>query len=200
MIDLYTEKALLLYGETMIKPRIFLVLICLTLSVFSLLQTISAYEDRISVIEQKNITFELTSEQDYNISTNATMAISMQEISINSTKGDDKNASIVIMSMSLDAQGGQGINQSEFSSFMENIFMGAIRLGNGRELESVVVKSAMGQNVTLHRIVMQSNINKPATEALTAFWDLDEFNHVILSSEIGMNATKEIVETLKLAP
>ena len=177
-----------------------MVLVCLILSVFSLFQTISAYEDRISVIEQKNITFELASEQDYNISTNATMAMSMQEISINSTKGDGKNASIVIMSVSLDAQGGQGINQSEFSSFMENIFMGALRLGNGRELESVVVKSAMGQNVTLHRIVMPSGINKPATEALSAFWDLDEFNHVILTSEIGMNATKEIVETLKLAP
>lgn len=54
--------------------------------------------------------------------------------------------------------------------------------------------------MTLHRIVMPSGINKPATEALSAFWDLDEFNHVILTSEIGMNATKEIVETLKLAP
>ncbi len=184
----------------MIKPRILLVLICLTLSVFSLIQTISAYEDTISVIEQKNITFELASEQDFSISTNATVAMSMQEISINSTKGDGKNASIVIMSMNLDAQDGQGINQSEFSSFMENMFMGAIRLANGRELESVVTKSAAGENVTLHRTIIQSDINKPATEALSAFWDLDEFNHVILASGIGMNATKEIVETLKFAP
>lgn len=184
----------------MSKTRYFLVLICMTLSVVCLFQTVSAYEDRISVIEEKNITFELTSEQDYDISTNATMAMSMQGISVNSTNNDGKNASIIIMSMSLDAQDGQGINQSEFSSFMENIFIGAIKLANGKELESVVVKSARGENVTLHKIAMQSEINEPAAEVISAFWDLDEFNHVILSSEIGINATSEIVQTLKIKP
>ena len=37
-------------------------------------------------------------------------------------------------------------------------------------------------------------------ESISAFWDLDEYNHVILSSEMDLNATSKIVETLEIIP
>ncbi|MGB7544507.1 MAG: hypothetical protein WBL92_02785, partial [Methanothrix sp.] len=109
-------------------------------------------------------------------------------------------ASITIMSMNMFTVGSQILNQSEFSGFMENMFIGAMKLANGRELESLVVRSPTGKNVTLHRIVMPSGINQPANESISAFWDLDEYNHVILSSEMDLNATSKIVETLEIIP
>lgn len=179
--------------------RTSLVLICLAMSAISLLPAYSAYEDSISVIGTKNISFELISEPDYNISSNASAAMALQTISINSTKPEGKNATIMVMSMSIDADN-QTLNQSEFSSFMENMFIGAIKLANGRELGSIVVTTPLGGNVTLHRIVMQSAVNRPASESIAAFWDLDEYNHVILASEMDLNATSKIVETLKIMP
>jgi hypothetical protein len=83
---------------------------------------------------------------------------------------------------------------------MENMFIGAMKLANGRELGSIVVESPAGENVTLHRIVMPSGFNQPANESISAFWDLDEYNHVILSSNMDLNATSKIVETLKIIP
>lgn len=173
-------------------------LFCLALSAICIFPSCSAYEGSISVIGNKNISFELVSEPDYETSDNASIAMSVQVININSTKPGGKNASITLMSMNMFAVGDQILNQSEFSGFMENIFIGAMKLANGRELESLVVRSPTGKNVTLHRIVMPSGINQPANESISAFWDLDEYNHVILSSEMDLNATSKIVETLEI--
>ncbi|MGV8175343.1 MAG: hypothetical protein ACP5OU_06535 [Methanothrix sp.] len=181
------------------STRKFLVLICLALSAISLLPACSAYEGSIAVFGTKNISFELISEPDYDISNNVSMAMAVQAISINSTKMEGKNASIMIMSMNIGAEN-QTLNQSEFSSFMENMFIGAIKLANGKELGSIVVATPIGGNVTLHKIIMQSAVNRPATESIMAFWDLDDFNHVILTSEMDLNATTKIVETLKIVP
>ena len=174
-------------------------MLCLALSAIILLPTSSAYEGSISVIGTKNISFELISEPEYSISSNASAAMSIQTISVNSTKPDGKNASIMIMSMAIDAEN-QTLNNSEFSGFMESMFMGMIKLANGRELGSIVVANPMGGNVTLHRVVMQSAVNRPANESIMAFWDLDEYNHVILTSDMDLNATSKIVETLKMLP
>lgn len=175
-------------------------LFCLVLSAICILPACSAYVGGISVIGNKNISFDLTSGQDYEISNNASVAMSVSTINITSTKAETENASIIIMSMNMFTVGDQVLNQSEFSGFMENMFIGAMKLANGREMGSIVVKSAAGENVTLHRIVMPSALDQPANESISAFWDLDEYNHVILSSEMDLNATSKIVETLKIMP
>jgi len=180
--------------------RIPLVLLCLALFAICIFPACSAYEGSISVIGNRNISFDLISEPDYAVSNNASVAMSMQVINVSSIKPDGKNASITIMSMNMFTVGSQILNQSEFSGFMENMFIGAMKLANGRELESLVVRSPTGKNVTLHRIVMPSGINQPANESISAFWDLDEYNHVILSSEMDLNATSKIVETLEIIP
>ncbi|MDD1738577.1 MAG: hypothetical protein LUQ02_03290 [Methanothrix sp.] len=189
-----------LAGEIMKFKRIPLVLLCLALFAICIFPACSAYEGSISVIGNRNISFDLISEPDYAVSNNASVAKSMQVINVSSTKPDGKNASITIMSMNMFTFGSQILNQSEFSGFMENMFIGAMKLANGRELESLVVRSPTGKNVTLHRIVMPSGINQPANESISAFWDLDEYNHVILSSEMDLNATSKIVETLEIIP
>jgi len=189
-----------LAGEIMKFKRIPLVLLYLALFAICIFPACSAYEGSISVIGNRNISFDLISEPDYAVSNNASIAMSMQVINVSSTKPDGKNASITIMSMNMFTVGSQILNQSEFSGFMENMFIGAMKLANGRELESLVVRSPTGKNVTLHRIVMPSGINQPANESISAFWDLDEYNHVILSSEMDLNATSKIVETLEIIP
>ena len=189
-----------LAGEIMKFKRIPLVLLCLALFAICIFPACSAYEGSISVIGNRNISFDLISEPDYAVSNNASVAMSMQVINVSSIKPDGKNASITIMSMNMFTVGSQILNQSEFSGFMENMFIGAMKLANGRELESLVVRSPTGKNVTLHRIVMPSGINQPANESISAFWDLDEYNHVILSSEMDLNATSKIVETLEIIP
>lgn len=179
--------------------REFLVLVCLALSAICLLPASSAYEGSISVIGTKNISFELISEPDYSITSNASVAMSVQTISVNSTKPAGENASIMIMSMTMDA-GNQTLNNSEFSSFMESMFLGIIKLANGREVDSTVVATPMGENVTLHRIVVPSAANPQANESIMAFWDLDQYNHVVLTSDMDLDATSKIVETLKILP
>lgn len=183
----------------MSDTRKFLVLVCLALSAISLLPASLAYEGSISVIGTKNITFELISEPDYSITSNASVAMSIQTISVNSTKPEGENASIMIMSMSMDAEN-QTLNNSEFSSFMENMFLGIIKLANGKEVNSTVVATPMGENVTLHSIIVPSAANRPANASIMAFWDLDEYNHVVLTSDMDLNATSKIVETLKILP
>ena len=54
--------------------------------------------------------------------------------------------------------------------------------------------------MTLHKILMRTAKNKPGNESIMAFWDLDEYTHAILTSELDLNTTARIVETLKLMP
>ncbi len=92
------------------------------------------------------------------------------------------------------------INQSEFSNSMESMFLASIKLTGGIEIKNDVVNSSQGKNVTLHEILMRTAKNKPANESIIAFWDLDEYTHAILTSDLDLNTTTRIVETLKLLP
>jgi hypothetical protein len=180
--------------------KIIVALMFLTLYAISFLPACAAFEDTVSVIEKKNISFDLMSEPDYNISTNVSMAMAVDAISINSTKPMGKNASIVLMSMNTGGDEIQMINQSEFSNFMESLFLASTRLTGGMETVDGMANSSLGKNVTLHKILMRATKNKPASESIIAFWDLDEYTHAILTSELDLNTTKRIVETLKLMP
>jgi hypothetical protein len=172
----------------------------LTLYAICLLPTCAAFEDTVSVIGKKNISFDLASESEYNISVNASMAMVVGAISINSTEPMGKNASIMLMSLDMGGDETQLINQSEFSNSMESMFVASAKLMGGMEIEDVMVNSSQGKNVTLHKILMRTAMNKPANESIIAFWDLDEYTHAILTSELDMNTTTRIVETLKLMP
>ena len=74
------------------------------------------------------------------------------------------------------------------------------KLANGKEIATTMVNSSQGKNVTLHTILMPAPKNMPANESIIAFWDLDGYNHAILTSEMDLNNTTQIVETLKLLP
>jgi len=175
-------------------------LICLTLSAICFIPGCAAFQDTISVIETKNISFNLVSESEYNISKNASVAMLVQTISINSTEPKGKNASVMLMSINMEGDDSQQINQTEFSSFMENLFLGAVKLTSGAEVSSTLVNSPQGKNVTLHTIAMQTGKNMPPTESIMAFWDLDEYTHAILTSELDLNTTAMIAETMKITP
>jgi len=90
-----------LAGEIMKFKRIPLVLLCLALFAICIFPACSAYEGSISVIGNRNISFDLISEPDYAVSNNASVAMSMQVINVSSIKPDGKNASITIMSMNM---------------------------------------------------------------------------------------------------
>ncbi len=175
-------------------------MIFLTLYAICLLPTCAAFEDTVSVIGKKNISFDMISESEYNISVNASVAMVVDAVSINSTKPMGKNASIALMSINMEGNENQLINQSEFSNSMESMFVASAKLTGGMEIEDVIVNSSQGKNVTLHKIIMLAPMNKPANESIIAFWDLDEYTHAILTSELDMNTTARIVETLKLMP
>jgi hypothetical protein len=142
----------------------------------------------------------MMSESDYNISTNASMAMIISGISINSTKPMGKNASIMLMSLDMGLDDAEQINQNEFSNSMESILLASIKLANGIETENIITNSSQGKNVTLHKILMRAAKNMPTQESIMAFWDLDEYTHAVLISELDMNTTAEIVNTLKLLP
>lgn len=180
--------------------RMEVALMFLTLYAICLLPTCAAFEDTVSVIGTKNISLDLISESEYNISLNASMAMVISAISINSTEPMGKNASVMLMSMNMGGDETQLINQSEFSNSMESVFIAAAKLMGGMEIEDVIVNSSLGKNVTLHKILMRNAMNKPGNESIMAFWDLDEYTHAILTSELDLNTTARIVETLKLTP
>ena len=181
-------------------PKIILALMCLTLFAICFLPTCASFEASITVIEEKNISFNFLDEQEYDISKNASVAMIVEAISINSTMPMGKNASLVFFSMNFEGDETQQLNQSEFSSFMEAMFIGAIKLAKGTEIESTMAKSAQGKNVTLNRVLMPATKNGPANETIMAFWDLDEYTHAILTSELDLNTTTSIVETLEIRP
>ena len=107
----------------------------LALCAICLLPTCAAFEDTVSVIGKKNISLNLISESEYNISMNASMAMVISAISINSTEPMGKNASVMLMSMDMGGDETQLINQSEFSNSMESMFVATAKLMGGMEIE-----------------------------------------------------------------
>ena len=67
---------------------------------------------------------------------------------------------------------------------MESMFLASTKLTGGIEIKNDVVNSSQGKNVTLHEILMRTAKNKPANESIIAFWDLDEYTHAILTSDL----------------
>lgn len=163
-----------------------------------LLPAYMAYEDSIMVVEMKNISLNLSPE--YDISKNGSVAMAAQTISVNSTSPVGKNASIMLMYFNMEGDESQQINQTEFSNFMETMFLGAIKVTGGMETGSTTVDSPQGENVTLHTILMPGTKTQPGKETVFAFWDLDDFNHAILTSDLDQNASARIVETLEIIP
>lgn len=173
-------------------------LIALVFAAICLLPVYLAYEDSIMVVEMKNISMNLS--PGYDISKNGSVAMAAQTISINSTSPVGKNASVMLMYFNMEGDETQQINQTEFSSFMETMFLGALKVTGGKETASTVVKSPQGENVTLHTILMPGTKTQPGKETTFAVWDLDDFNHAILTSNLDQNTSARIVETLEIIP
>jgi hypothetical protein len=163
-----------------------------------LLPVYMAYEDSIMVVEMKNISLNLS--PGYDISKNGSVAMAAQTIAINSTDPAGKNASVMLMYFNMEEDESQQINQTEFSNFMETMLLGALKVTGGKEIGSTTVISPQGENVTLHTILMPGTKTQPGTETIFAFWDLDDFNHAMLTSGLDQNASARIVETLEIIP
>jgi hypothetical protein len=134
--------------------------IVLLLTLIYLLPACAAFETSIMVVEQKNISMNLTS--GYDISKNASVAMAAQTININSTNPVGNNASLMLMSFNMEGNATQQINSKEFSNFMETMFLGMYKLMGGKEVRNITTKSAGGQNVTLHTFLMPGT--KPSLE------------------------------------
>ncbi len=173
-------------------------LIVLIFASVCLLPAHMAYEDSIMVVEMKNISLNLSPE--YDVSKNVSMAMAAQTITINSTSPVGKNASVMLMYFNMEGDESQQINQTEFSNFMETMMLGAIKVTGGREIGSTTIISPLGENVTLHTILMPGTKTQPGTETTFAFWDLDDYNHALLTSNLDQNTSARIVETLEIIP
>jgi hypothetical protein len=152
----------------------------------------------IMAIEEKNITLNLSSE--YNISENVSVAMAAQTININNTAPAGKNASLTLMSIIMEGDDSTQMNPEEFSNFMETMLIGAIKLMGAKEIAQQTVVSPLDKNVTMHTFLMPGTNKKPGKNSSMAFWDLDKYMHVIMTSDLDQNESARIIETLEMTP
>jgi hypothetical protein len=170
--------------------------IFLLLTLTILLPDCAAFETSILVVEQKNISINITGE--YNISKNASVAMAAQTININSTNPVGNNASLMLMSFNMESNDTSQINSTEFSNFMKTMFLAMFKLVGAEEVSNITVKSSVGQNVSVVTLAMPGTKNTPGKETTFAFWDLNDFIHVMMTSNLDRNVSSSIVETLKI--
>jgi hypothetical protein len=84
------------------------------------------------------------------------------------------------------------INSKEFLNFMETMMVSMFELMGAKEVSNITVKSSSGQNVSLVTLAM------PGEETTFAFWDLNDYIHVMMTSELDINSSSGIVETLEI--
>jgi hypothetical protein len=174
--------------------------IALVLALVYLMPACTALGTGIMAIEEKNISLNLSSE--YNISKNMSVAMTAQTININSTTPEGKNASLTLMSISMEGDDStqMNMNPEEFSNFMETMLIGAIKLMGAKEIAQQTVVSPLDKNVTMHTFLMPGTNKKPGKNSSMAFWDLDKYMHVIMTSDLDQNESARIIETLEMTP
>ena len=172
--------------------------IALVLALVYLMPACTALGTGIMAIEEKNITLNLSSE--YNISKNVSVAMAAQTININSTTPAGKNASLTLMSIIMEGDDSTQMNPEEFSNFMETMLIGAIKLMGAKEIAQQTVVSPLDKNVTMHTFLMPGTNKKPGKNSSMAFWDLDKYMHVIMTSDLDQNESARIIETLEMTP
>jgi hypothetical protein len=86
--------------------------IVLLLTLIYLMPDCAAFETGIMIVEQKNISLNLTA--GYDISKNVSVAMAAQTININSTNPVGNNASLMLMSFNMEGNITQQINSKEF--------------------------------------------------------------------------------------
>jgi len=180
---------------------IVMIRLTLTILAFAMIFPIpgcAVFEDQIMVVEMKNVSLNLSS--DYEISKNSSVAMAAQTISINSTAPGGGNASLMLMSFYTEGDESQQLNQSAFLDLMEAIFLGAVELAGGQQVGNITVNSPQGGEVALKTFSLPGSGNQSANEANFAFWDLNQYMHVILTSELDQNQSARIIETLEIRP
>ena len=170
--------------------------IALVLALVYLMPACTALGTGIMAIEEKNISLNLSSE--YNISKNVSVAMAAQTININSTDPAGKNASLTLMSFSMEGDDSPQMNPEGFSNFMETMLIGAIKLMGAKEIAQQTVVSPLDKNVTLHTFSMPGSNKKPGKNSSMAFWDLDKYMHVIMTSDLDQNESARIIETMEM--
>jgi hypothetical protein len=172
--------------------------IALVLALAYLMPACTALGTGIMAIEEKNITLNLSSE--YNISKNVSVAMAAQTININSTTPSGKNASLMLMSFSMEGNDSMPMNPEEFSNFMETMYIGAIKLMGAKQIGQQTVVSPLGKNVTLYTFSTPGSNKNPEKNSTMAFWDLDKYMHVIMTSDLDQNESARLIESLKMMP
>lgn len=170
--------------------------IFLLLTLAFLLPAFAAFETSILTVEPKNISINITG--DYNISKNVSMAMAAQTININSTNPVGNNASLMLMSFNMEGNDTSQINSTEFSNFMETMFLAMFKLVGAKEVSNITIKSSVGENVSVVTLAMPRTKDKPGEETTFAFWDLNEYIHIMMTSNLDRNVSAKIVETLKI--
>jgi len=168
----------------------------LLLALTFLLPACATFETSILTLEPKNVSINISGE--YNISKNTSMAMAVQTININSTDPVGNNASIMLMSLNMEGNDTSQINSKEFLNFMETMMVGMFELMGAKEVSNITVKSSSGQNVSLVTLAMPGTKDTPGEETTFAFWDLNDYIHVIMTSELDINASSGIVKTLEI--
>ena len=161
-----------------------------------LLPACATFETSILAVEQKKISINITG--GYNISKNASVAMAAQTININSTNPVGNNASLMLMSFNMEGNDTSQVNSTESSNLMETMFLVIFKLIGVKEVSNTTVKSSVGQNVSIHNLAMPGTKGEPVKETTYAFWDLNDYIHVIMTSNLDQNVSSRIVETLKI--
>jgi hypothetical protein len=175
------------------KPSVSLAGIALILIAVTLVSAGTAYESSIYVVEKKNISMNVSDA--FNVTNTGGSGNSVQSITINESVPGGKNASVLIMSMAFDSSSSQ-LNRSDMWGFIELMVNGIFMLA-GDEVGNTTVKSAIGENVTLHSMRMNITKNESAVSTI-GFWKLDDNTRAMIESKLDLNTTVGIVETLKI--
>ncbi len=154
----------------------------------------------VVLLESKNISINLS--DDYQLQGNiSSVGMVMETFSLNSTMDPSgKNASITILSMFSTENDSQQFEPGALSRFLAVVMIGALELSGGKQVGSVQVQNSLGENVTVTSFEMPAIKGETPAVSHLAFWNIDPLNVVILSSELDLNTTLQIVQSMEVLP
>jgi len=158
-------------------------------------------ESELLTIEVHNVSVNLSQEYQKEAEI-AVVGMLAQTLFINnSLDATEGNATLMFITFMSEGNESNQIAPEAFAEYMGNMMIGAFKLSGAKEVGNMVVKNSIGENVTIETIRMPQEDSQSAPKDMhLAYWSFDPYNNVLLTSNLDLNTTAEIVETLTIKP
>lgn len=165
------------------------------LAAVALVLPVAAVERNICLVKEYNLSFDV--DPGYNVSGWMEMPLKSggvigQGFMINDSKNPKANALIGIISFCANFS---ELNSSAFSSYFENMMVGAMELDGSKEIGAQAITIESGQNVTIHEFA-----DKKGSITSLAIGSIDKANIAEIASSLDINTTTKIIKSLEIKP